>query len=218
MGVVLSASTLTKTTPLWEAAESVYEYDDGWKILAVTTQKDLSTLGNLMGHCAGHHFGWVQDKVFYLFTLVDKQGNPRGTILAKTASWINKIHPNDKLTGFDYAGADRRTYASTTYDHFATRDDRQNQAFKRMYHCSFPTNKPASITPNTWNAFLQAFKAVQDEHLKTIGDIRLVGRRIKWDGRYVIVLEASGGGQGDITKYRQRIGEWLNSLGKKKGA
>lgn len=201
------------TVGSFKAAKVAHEYEDGWRILYLDTVDDLVTLGNLMHHCSGslthtryacHDSG--DNKIVYFFVLVDEKGTPHSTIHAKQATWVNKPHPGGCTTAYD-------VYVSPQY-----RERPSDTSFEVIYRCPLPNqgNIPKGVDQEVWDNFVKAHKAMSDNHRKNVGNVKVVGRRIKFDGKYLIILSASGSYQSDVSGYRKKIGEWLNELGKKK--
>lgn len=195
-------------------AEVVHEYEDGWKMLYLNTVDDLMTLGTLMHHCAGSrmHTDWActdakEKRIVYFFVLVDPAGRPYSTIHAKQATWVGKE--------FDSKGNRGPT---TAYDYTAQHDDRQHQSFEVLYRCPLPNEgrRPKGVDKEVWDAYVKAHKALVDNHKKKVGAIRIVGRRVKFDGKFLIILSAGGIYQGDNSGSRAKIGDFLNALGKRK--
>lgn len=80
----------------WKAPHVLHEFDGGYQLIYVDHPDDLATLGTIQGHCAGTHFVWAcEERIWYFFTVVDKNGVPHNTVHAKQMKWVNKIHPRD---------------------------------------------------------------------------------------------------------------------------
>lgn len=199
---------------VWKDPEVVHTFDDGWSIIYVRTKEDLTTLGNLQHHCAGSQWVWaIEEKVYYFFALVDPDGNPHSTIHAKQASWIGKKHPRDGEPG---TGLIPRADA---YDYSVTRGvEPEVDSFEGRYHCYLPNrgNIPNGVDKDVWDTFVKSHKALSDNYRKNVGGIKIVGRRVKFDGKYIVVLSASGTYQSYGDEHRKRIGEFLNALNAKK--
>lgn len=66
----------------WDNDEHIHDFDDGYYIAEIRTQKDLLQEGKLQGHCSGGagHVKSVEGRVAYFFGLRDKKGVPHATL------------------------------------------------------------------------------------------------------------------------------------------
>lgn len=231
----------------WHDVTRVREWDDGWYLGYVHDHRDLATLGRLMGHCSGCHFVWaVEERIWYFFALFDPDGIPHSTIHAKQASWIDKRHPRDDAeeipekartwsditypsletvvecfaaAGLKYEPGRYKAprYQSDTYDSYR-HDDHDRDSFAYQYGRAQCVNtKPADVDEEAWTAYVKSAKAVEDSYNKNRGNIKVVNRRFKFDGKWLIVLSASNKSQESANgSHGKRIAEWLNGIGKEK--
>lgn len=82
----------------WVAPETVYEYADGFKLVAVRAIEDLRLLGSVQGHCSGSHYHWAGElQIEHIMTILKPTGAPCGTFHAKDVEWFGKPHPDDDL-------------------------------------------------------------------------------------------------------------------------
>lgn len=231
----------------WKDVQRLHEWDDGWYLGYVSDPDDCATLGYLMGHCAGVHWVWtVEEKIWYFFALFDPDGIPHSTIHAKQASWIKKPHPRDTAeampihvppsrgnypsladvkrcfaeNGLEYEAGKYKPirYESTTYDYALSERDYDPDSFVYQYgRARCVDTKPADVDAAVWATYVKAAKAVEDNYKKNRGVIKLVGRRFKFDGKWLILLSASNKSQqGANGTHGKRIAEWLNGIGKEK--
>lgn len=112
-------------------------------------------------------------------------------------------------------------YNSRTYD-YALEDARYGggniDAFAYRYGPARTCeNRPDNVDAAVWDAYVKAAKAVEDNHDKNVGAVKVVGRRFKFDGKWLILLSSTNKSQmGAEGAPGKRVAEWLNSLGKKK--
>jgi hypothetical protein len=113
----------------WEGVEKVYQFNDGWYMGRVFTPKDCDTLGLLMGHCAGGHYGWVLQNLTYFFSVFGPDDVPHTTMHAKRTSQMfrNEQPDEDKLRREWYQAKQINSYhqhvTSSMYDSGALRDE-----------------------------------------------------------------------------------------------
>lgn len=213
MPAIKDAPLTDETQKVWKAPKTVYEWDDGYKIVYLDQPEDLVTLGRKQVHCSDRHVIWAcEEKISYFFAIVGPDYLPHGTIHTKQASWINKPHPRDPEAAKRKIGYYSHT-SSCAYDAQAQYNDSQ-ESFEQKFYCPLPNGgkKPAGADDDLWNTYVKSFKALADDYDKKVGSIRIQGRRIKFDGKYLIILSASGTHQGAVD--RKRLGEWVNSLAK----
>lgn len=104
----------------WVDPKVLQEFDGGYKLLYLHDAADLAILGTAQNHCAGTHWVWaVEEKIWYFFTVIDKDGKPHSTVHAKQLKWLNKAHPRDSfpvapvnVTYWDNAGGKYPTLAT----------------------------------------------------------------------------------------------------------
>jgi hypothetical protein len=229
----------------WHDVTRLKEWDDGWYLGYVHDPRDTATLGKLMGHCSGSHWVWtVEERIWYFFALFDPDGIPHSTIHAKQASWLKKEHPRDTAeempdevktwnvqypslemvkecfvkAGLQYEAGKYRPprYTSCTYDFQVSEQDYDTDSFNYRYgRARCVDTKPADVDAEAWTAYVKAAKAVEDSYRKNRGIIKLVGRKFKFDGKWLILLSASNKSQqGANGSHGKRIAEWINGIGK----
>jgi hypothetical protein len=203
-----------------------------------------SLMGHCAG---AHYVWTHEERIWYFFALFDPSGVPHSTLHAKQASWMNKEHPRDNgeeiplaaqtwnvtyptltvvMECFKKAGLEYKTgkykparYTSCTYD-FLLQDRDYHDADTFAYQigqAQCVNTRPKDVDENVWAAYVKAAKAVEDNFAKNRGAIRVVGRRFKFDGKWLILLSASNKSQlGADGSHGKRIAEWLNGIGKGK--
>lgn len=196
----------------WKNGELVGEFDKDYTFWFLYTQTDLSTLGSLMGHCAGDHAGWAKERVFYFFAVCDETGAPRGTLHAKATEWLNKRHPSDG----------RYRYRSGGYD-YGAKSDSGNPSWDNLYIDPFnsasafvypraPKGRPAEVDPELFADFQRCWKAMKDQYNKKVGNFKIAGRRFNFDGQDLTVLSLANRSQtASNSEIRCWVRDWLNA-------
>ena len=227
----------------WTAPIVVGEFADDLKLLYLPDPKDLALLGNLMHHCSGTHFVWAcEERIWYFFALVDKNGVPHATLHTKELKWLNKPHPREnmprlpairnadgwgypslddflksKTPGFKYEqGKLSPSMNSRMYDiNPRTAVDYYARGWDRMFRNPI-AHRPDGVPPELFNEYMRCWKAMQDHYDKKAGAIKIVARTFYFDAKKQIVLSLSGGAQvGVKLNIREPIFEWLNQHQKK---
>jgi hypothetical protein len=109
-------------------------------------------------------------------------------------------------------------YTSCTYDFLISgrgyRDDADSFEYQYSPACVL-NSRPKDVDEGVWAAYVKAAKAVEDNFAKNRGAIQVVGRRFKFDGKWLILLSASNKSQSGANGTNgKRIAEWLNGIGK----
>jgi len=193
-----------------------------------------------------HFVWTVEEKIWYFFVLFDQDDFPRSTIHAKQASWMKKSHPRDKCPPMPSSIGDRHRwgypsledikksfkdeglkyepgkYCALTYDSRAYDSgldyDYDDDCFEYQYGRPVVNGGkcPQNVDPEIWNAYVKAGKAVEDNYRKNTGNVKVVGRRFKFDGKWLIILSASNKSQQNVHGNAGKlIAEWLNSANRK---
>lgn len=193
-----------------------------------------------------HFVWTCEEKIWYFFAVFDPDDNPRSTIHAKHQPWVNKEHPRDKcpsmpdkvlervyghsyptLRQIERAFKDEGLkyepgkycpprFESTTYD-WAISEGDYGESFKyQVGNAQSIARRPADVDPAVWDEYVRAAKAVEDNWTKNRGAIKTVGRRFKFDGKWLIVISASNKSQEAVNgSVGKKVAEWLNSTGRK---
>ena len=194
-----------------------------------------------------HYIWACEERIWYFFALFDPEGIPHSTIHAKQATWLNKRHPRDdseefphevrtwnvqypslrhvrdcfKAAGLKYEPGRYKPahYESCTYDYSVKdpyNDNRETFAY-RYGQARCVDTKPQEVDEEVWAVYVKAAKAVEDNYKKNCGSIKVVGRKFKFDGKWLILLSNSDKAQLSAGgSHGKRVAEWLNSLGKGK--
>lgn len=213
----------------WVDPTVLQEFDGGYKLLYLHDAADLAILGTAQNHCAGTHWVWaVEEKIWYFFTVIDKDGKPHSTVHAKQLKWLNKPHPRDsfpsapvKVTYWDNAGDKYPTLATCKAAFEKAGREYEPGKWKAMEYGSTaydggaarvaakpytfdqiyypnPEGKPEGVSDDIWAEYHKARKVMADEWTKNQVDINLQGRVFKFDRKELIVLSFTNSGQNPV--------------------
>lgn len=125
-----------------------------------------------------------------------------------------------KEAGLEYEDGKYRPlyYDSAAYDYALerAREGASNPFQMRYGRAQIVRNKPPNVDDDVWQAYVQAAKAVEDNFKKNLGEVQVVGRRVKYAGKWLVVLSATNKSQEAVHGAPgKKIAEWLISLNRK---
>lgn len=68
----------------WKDENAVYTFKDGWTITKISSEEDCRREGELMGHCIGGYWPYVEEGHTELYSLRDPSGQPHASIEMST--------------------------------------------------------------------------------------------------------------------------------------
>ena len=174
----------------WEGVEKVYQFSDGYYMGRVFTPKDCDTLGVLMGHCAGGHYGWVLQNLTYFFSVFSPDDVPHTTIHAKRTSQMFRLTQKneDELRTEWYRARKIKSYSShvrsSMYDDGALRGDGEvvydEYYYRRQQEYALDMAKNARTSFKNYKAAALAYGPINHSNPYK-GDMDYFNRRkVEW--------------------------------------